>query len=138
VRRVKDGCLRPLDYAPVEIGFSAGSDGGSRRQKQPLRMQQCLNNLPDRQGQGSLRPSFSISSLCPRTMRSPRLTLDSEGKPLRRLRMASKAAVLLVVERFHGVLLLKVVPSVRVERTCLAAPASETGAFACFATRGWF
>lgn len=31
---------------------------------------------------------------------------------------------------------IKVVPSVRVERTCLAAPVSKTGASANFATRG--
>src|SRR6266542_2989487 len=41
-------------------------------------------------GHGSFRPSFSTSSLSPFTMRTPRLTLASDGKPLRRLLVASK------------------------------------------------
>src|SRR5688572_20226792 len=41
--------------------------------------------------QGSLRPSFSSNSLQPPTIRSPRLTWVSDGKPLRRLLVTSKA-----------------------------------------------
>jgi hypothetical protein len=66
------------------------SSGGGSRQKQPLSMQQCLNFLFEPQGQGSLRPSFSISSLKPRTIRTPRLTCVSDGNPLRRLLVRSK------------------------------------------------
>lgn len=40
-------------------------------------MQHCLKRLPEPQGQGSLRPNFSISSLSPWTERSPRLTRAS-------------------------------------------------------------
>ena len=40
-----------------------------------------LERLPLPHGQRSLRPSFSSSSLSPWTMRTPRLTLVSEGKP---------------------------------------------------------
>ena len=49
-------------------GPFSGSTGGKRR--------------PDPHGQGSLRPSFSTSSVSMPTTRSPRLTLDSlEGTP---------------------------------------------------------
>lgn len=54
-------------------------------QNRPECMQQRLNDFLLAQGQGSFRPSFSISSLLPWTICTPRLTLDSEGKPLRRL-----------------------------------------------------
>jgi hypothetical protein len=37
---------------------------------------------PDPQGHGSLRPSFSKSSLWPPTTRSPRLTSVSDGNPI--------------------------------------------------------
>ena len=53
-------------------------------------MQQLLNFLVEPHGHGSLRPSFSISSLQPWTMRSPRLTCVSDGNPLRRLLVRSK------------------------------------------------
>jgi hypothetical protein len=85
----------------VPSGINARSDLDSRRQKHPLRMQHRLNDFADPQGQGSLRPSFSMSSLWPATMRSPRLTCVSDGKPLRRLLITSKAQVVFV-ERFHG------------------------------------
>jgi len=39
-----------------------------------------LKRRPDPQGQGSLEPSFSISSFSPPcTLRGPRFTCDSEG-----------------------------------------------------------
>jgi hypothetical protein len=53
----------------------------------------------------STDPSFSISSLVPRTMRSPRLTRASDGKPLRRLLVTVKAAVVVFVDGCHGDLL---------------------------------
>ena len=40
-------------------------------------MQQALYRLVEPHGHGSLRPSFSSSSLSPWTMRSPRWTLVS-------------------------------------------------------------
>lgn len=49
-----------------------------------------MSRLPLPQGHKSLRPSFSSSSLSPCTMRVPRLTLVSDGNPLRRLLMGSK------------------------------------------------
>jgi len=48
-------------------------------------MQQFLKRRDDPHTHGSSRPSFSRSSLSPRTTRSPRLTPVSDGKPLRRL-----------------------------------------------------
>ncbi len=47
---------------------------------------------------GSLRPSFSMSSLSPRTTRSPRLTFVSDGYPLRRLLERVQAALVVVVD----------------------------------------
>ncbi len=43
-------------------------------------MQQALNRLPEPQGHGSFRPSFSTNSLSPWTIRRPRLTRLSELK----------------------------------------------------------
>jgi hypothetical protein len=63
-------------------------------------MQQRLNDFAEPQGHGSLRPSFSISSFEPPTTRVPRLTPVSDGKPLRRLLVISKAHVFFLV-RFH-------------------------------------
>jgi len=57
---------------------------------------------PDWHGQRSLRPSFSISSFSPRTMRWPRLTWVSDGKPLLRLLDRSKKVILIVVIKAHG------------------------------------
>jgi hypothetical protein len=55
---------------------AAAIRGRSRRdlQKLSLSRQQRLKRRPEPQGQGSLRPSFSTSSLSPWTTRSPRLT----------------------------------------------------------------
>jgi hypothetical protein len=49
------------------------------------------SGVPSRTGIRSLRPSLSASCMPPCTRRSPRLTLVSEGKPLRRLLVTSKA-----------------------------------------------
>lgn len=62
-------------------------------QKQPEWRQHRLNRLPLPHGHGSLRPSFSSSSLSPCTIRTPRLTLVSEGKPRLRLLNGSKAGI---------------------------------------------
>ncbi len=52
-----------------------------------------MNSLLLPQGHGSFRPSFSASSLSPCTMRIPRLTLVSDGKPRRRLLIGSKKGI---------------------------------------------
>ena len=70
-------------------------------------MQHFLNSRADPHTHGSLRPSFSRSSLSPPTTRSPRLTPVSDGKPLRRLlvRVVVKAEVVFEFG-FHDVLLV--------------------------------
>jgi hypothetical protein len=55
-----------------------------------------LNRLPEPHGHGSLRPSFSTSSLFPWTICSPRFTCASLGKPLRRLLIGWKPEPVLV------------------------------------------
>lgn len=77
--------------------FSAAKaiNHGSNRRARPLHTARrqdnnSLNLRAEPQGQGSLRPSFSTSSLSPWTSRRPRLTRDSDGKPLRRLRVISR------------------------------------------------
>ena len=82
----------------VIVSFSKSSDRGSRHQKQPAPRQHFRNRFPLPHGHKSLRPSFSSSSLSPCTMRRPRLTCVSDGKPLRRLLMVSKAGLVVVVE----------------------------------------
>jgi hypothetical protein len=72
------------------LSFSKSSGRGSRRQKRPEFMQHFLNRFPDPQGQRSFLPSFSESSLFPRTIRTPRFTFFSEANPLRRLLIVSK------------------------------------------------
>ena len=65
-----------------------------------------MNFLVKPQGQRSLRPSFSCSSLSPPTIRRPRLTLVSDGKPLRRLLIVSlKGLFVLVFVCVHRYLL---------------------------------
>jgi hypothetical protein len=54
-----------------------------------------LNRFPEPQGQRSLRPNFSDSSLLPWTIRTPRFTFVSDGKPLRRLLIVSKKWLLI-------------------------------------------
>jgi len=66
-----------MAFGAVESGLPAGSRRG--------------NLFPDPQGQGSFRPSFSISSISPCTKRKPRFTLVSDGYPLRRFELTSKA-----------------------------------------------
>ncbi len=70
--------------------LSKSSDLGLHHQKRPLFRQHFLNRLPLPHGQRSLRPSFSSRSLSPCTMRTPRPTCVSEGKPFRRLLIVSK------------------------------------------------
>ena len=72
---------------------SKSSDPAGRHQKRPDLRQHFLNRLPLPQGQRSLRPSFSSSSLSPWTIRTPRFTLVSDGNPLRRLLIVSKKMV---------------------------------------------
>jgi len=52
----------------------ARSGAARRRRKQPVLRQQFLNSSPPPHGHGSLRPSFSVSSLSPWTTLRPRLT----------------------------------------------------------------
>lgn len=78
--------------------FPEKSNYGVRRHKIRRRRQQFLNLRVDPQGQGSLRPSFSNSSLSTCTTRIPRLTCVSEGKPLRRLLLGVKGLVGVDVE----------------------------------------
>jgi hypothetical protein len=49
------------------------------------------NLFPDPHGQQSLRPSFSMSSMSPWTKRKSRFTCVSDGYPLRRFELTSKA-----------------------------------------------
>ena len=70
--------------------LSKSSDLGLHHQKRPLFRQHFLNRLPLPHGQRSLRPSFSSRSLSPCTMRTPRPTCVSDGKPFRRLLIVSK------------------------------------------------
>jgi hypothetical protein len=65
-------------------------------------MQHFLNRLPLPHGHKSLRPSFSSSSLSPCTIRTPRLTCVSDGNPLRRLLIVSKARPFVFVKLAHG------------------------------------
>jgi hypothetical protein len=92
-----------LSRAVGRVFNRAGSRRDCCRQKHPVVMQHALNERVDPQMQGSLRPSFSRSSLSPWTTRWPRFTPVSDGKPVRRLRLVVKAEVV-VVFRSHGVL----------------------------------
>lgn len=74
----------------------------SPRQNRPDFMQHRLNTFPLPHGHRSFLPSFSSSSLSPWTMRTPRFTFVSEGKPRRRLRMGMKGAFVVVVVVQHG------------------------------------
>ncbi len=68
-----------LSRALLVISCRANSAHVRCRRKQPVRMQHFLNLRADPHTQGSLRPSFSRSSLSPWTTRWPRLTLVSDG-----------------------------------------------------------
>jgi hypothetical protein len=83
------------------MSFSKSSSPDSRRRKHPEFRQHFLKRLPEPHGHKSLRPTFSISSLSPCTTRSPRFTCVSEGKPLRRLLMISKAGQIVVDVLIH-------------------------------------
>ena len=63
--------------------------------------QHFLKRLPEPQGHKSLRPSFSSSSLSPCTMRTPRLTCVSDGKPVRRLLIVSKKGTVVEFGKVH-------------------------------------
>jgi len=97
VRYLRIVIVRMESRAAVEHCSSVLFPKSTRRdwyhQKQPECRQQRLKCLPLPQGHGSFRPSFSSSSLSPCTMRTPRLTLVSDGKPRRRLLMGSKKGI---------------------------------------------
>lgn len=89
--------LRVTDFAEVfNVVFHSvcvvaeKSHGGWTRQKQPVFRQHFLNLRPLPQGQRSLRPSFSSRNFWPWTIRMPRPTWVSDGKPWRRLLIVSK------------------------------------------------
>lgn len=90
----KNSSSQPADSARSKRGvdsiFTEKSAGDWPRQKQPFRRQHFLNRRPLPHGHRSFRPSFSSSCLSPWTMRMPRPTCISEGKPLRRLLIGSK------------------------------------------------
>jgi hypothetical protein len=93
-------CKRTLPGLASRTGrfsFSKSSDPDSRHRKQPVFMQHLLKRLPDPHGQRSFQPSFSDNSLLPWTMRTPRFTFFSDGKPLRRLLIVSKKMLLVRV-----------------------------------------
>lgn len=67
----KKACQTPL--------INDNSYGDCCHQKQADCMQQRLKRLVEPQGQGSLRPSFSMSSFSPCTNRKPFFTCVSDG-----------------------------------------------------------
>lgn len=73
--------------------FPKSNGPAQRRQNRPDLRQHFLNRLPLPHGQRSFRPNFSLSSFSPWTIRTPRLTCVSEGKPRRRLLIGSKKMV---------------------------------------------
>ena len=81
----------------VSVLLPKSTHRGWIHQKQPEWRQHRLNRLPLPHGHGSLRPSFSSSNLSPCTMRIPRLTWVSDGKPRRRLLIGSKKGISRVV-----------------------------------------
>jgi len=72
--------------------------------------------LPDPQGQGSFLPNFSVSSLWPWTMRTPRFTFVSDGNPLRRLLIGSKKWPFVEIVLIHAT-----PPFLNEERATMAA-----------------
>jgi len=90
------------------FGITANNPAARRHQNRPDGMQHALKRLPDPQGQGSCRPSVSISSTSPpRTLRSPRFTRVLDGKPLRRFDETSKTWLVVGVSlAWHDSLLL--------------------------------
>jgi hypothetical protein len=79
-----------LSNRAVRSSFPKNSGPDSRRQKQLDFRQHFLKRLPEPHGQRSFRPNFSTSCLVPWTMRRPRFTFVSDGKPLRRLLIVSE------------------------------------------------
>ena len=84
VRYLRILIVRMESRAAVEHLSSVLFPKSTRRdwhhQKQPVWRQHRLNGLPLSQGHGSFHPSCSSSSLSPCTMRTPRLTLVSDGR----------------------------------------------------------
>ena len=99
---VRDGPSRPCGREGLLLLVSKSSGLGSRRQNRPDFMQHRLNTLPLPHGHGSLRPNFSSSSLSPWTIRTPRFTFISDGKPRRRLRIGLKKGLVVEVIVEHG------------------------------------
>lgn len=81
---------RGLGPNPGHWSVPKSSGAGSRHQKRPFARQHALKRLPEPQGHGSFRPSFSSSTLSPWTTRVPRITCVSDGNPRRRLLIVSK------------------------------------------------
>ena len=87
VQPVRLGCRWPHQLNCAEVLVLAGHGRGRsspqvRRRSGPFSGSTGGKRRPDPHGPGSLRPSFSTSSVSMRTTRSPRLTLDSlEGTP---------------------------------------------------------
>lgn len=81
--------------------LSEKSRAGSHHQKQPRDRQHLLNRRPEPHGHRSFRPSFSSSNLSPWTIRTPRLTCVSDGKPRRRLLMISKGILIIMLMESH-------------------------------------
>jgi hypothetical protein len=83
------------------ISFPESSDPDSPRRKQPELRQHFLNRLPEPHGQRSFLPTFSLKTLLPWTIRKPLFTFISDGKPLRRLLIVSKAGSIFVDVLVH-------------------------------------
>ena len=87
VQLVRLGCRWPHQLNCAEVLVLTGHGRGRsspqvRRRSGPFPGSTGGKRRPDPHGQGSLRPSFSTSSVSMPTTRSPRLTLDSlEGTP---------------------------------------------------------
>ena len=97
-----EGDALPLSYRTAGKIIRGGNHRAGHRQKQQLRRQQRLNARPESHGHGSLRPSFSCNGLSPCTMRVPRLTRVSDGKPFRRLLVTSKPELVFLVLLHDG------------------------------------
>ena len=97
-----DACRR---RAPTLRLLPESNGRAARRHSGRLRDSSGGKLLPEPQGQGSARPSFSSNSLPPRRILSPRFTWVSELKPFRRLELRSKAGEVVEIGRhcrLHG------------------------------------
>ena len=100
-------CVRPFVFRLKTertslLFFPKSSRRDWNHQKRPDRKQHRLNCLPLPQGHRSLRPSFSSSCLSPWTMRTPRLTLVSDGNPRRRLLIGTSGSKKVFVVEWFG------------------------------------